>query len=183
LFYCSSEVKDASNAEDVPNTEDAPKLETSEFPEDKPPSGPCAEDIRKETGPAKEASQCPECSTLSEKIENLEYTNECFKQEIEGLKKAISEKDLRLEVYGGIDNIVEALLLTLRSGDVEAGPEGEDIFVEPDGIQNTALRTAEGLNILSAGIETLLSENEDMEIQLGDRDLVTQVSHCFRSFS
>jgi hypothetical protein len=58
----------------------------------------------------------------------LEYNKECFKEEIEGMKKQISEKDLVLEEYGGIDNGVEALLLTLRSGDVEVGPEGEDIF-------------------------------------------------------
>jgi hypothetical protein len=39
---------------------------------------------------------------------------------------------------------------------------------------------------LNAAVETLLSEHEDMKIQLGviraDRDLVTQVSHCFQSF-
>jgi hypothetical protein len=190
LFYCSSEIKDAPTAEDIPNTEDAPKLETSEVPdkvlENSPPSGRCAEDIRQETSSVKEARHCPECSTLREKIENLAYANECLKGQIEGLKKVLSEKDLKLEVYGGIDNDVEALLLTLRSGDVEVGQEGEDIFGGPYGVQIAALRTVERINILSAGIEKVLSENEDLKIQLGvigaDRVLVTQVSHCFRSF-
>jgi len=178
LFDCRSEVKDASNEEN------APKLETSEVPKELPPSGPCVEDIRQETGSLKQASQCPECPTLRQKTENLEYANECFKEEIEGMKKVMCEKDLTLDVYGGIDNSVEALLLTLRSGDVEVGPEGEDIFGGPDGV--LALRTAERINIVTAVLETLLSENKDLKIQLGvitaDRDLVTQVSHCFRSF-
>jgi hypothetical protein len=65
----------ALNAENVPKTEDAPNLETSETPEYKPPSGPCVEEIRQETGSVKEASQFTECPTLREKEENLPYFN------------------------------------------------------------------------------------------------------------
>jgi hypothetical protein len=65
----------APNAASVPKTEDAPNLETSGSPEDKPSSGPCAEDIRQETGSVKEASKFQECPTLREKEENLPYCN------------------------------------------------------------------------------------------------------------
>jgi hypothetical protein len=39
-----------------------------------------------------------------------QYTNECFKEEIEGMKKLESEKDMTLQTYGGVNNRVETLL-------------------------------------------------------------------------
>jgi hypothetical protein len=130
----SPNLEDASNAENAPNLEgppkpeDAPKLETSEVPdevsEDSPPSGRCAEEIRQETGSVKEASQLDECLTLREKEENLPYTNECFKEEREEMKKLERGKDLTLQTYGGIDNTVETLLQAPAESD--DGPEVED---------------------------------------------------------
>jgi hypothetical protein len=77
----------------------------------------------------KEASHCPECPTLREKEEKLAYTNECFKEEIEGMKILESEKDMTLQTYGGIDNRVETLLQALAESDVR--PEEEDILGGP----------------------------------------------------
>jgi hypothetical protein len=177
-------LESAPNAENVPKTEDAPNLETSDSPEDKPPSGPCAEDIRQETGAVKQASQCPECSTLRQKKENLEYANECLKKEIEESMESMRVKYLTLDVYTLIENEIEVLLQKLNVIDVQIGPEEEDIFGSPNDVQIARQRMVEGINILNDALGSLLSENKELKIQLAniasDKDFV--VTNCEESF-
>jgi hypothetical protein len=184
MFDCRYEVKDDSNAENDPNLEDAPKLETSEVPEGKPLSGPCAEDIRQETGSVKQASHCPECSSLREKTENLEYANECLEKEIEEMKKEKCEKCLTLDVYTHIENEIARLFQKLNVVDIQIGPDEEDIFGTPGDVQIARQRMVERMNIFNGALISLLSENKELKIQVAniasDKNFVVTI--CEESF-
>jgi hypothetical protein len=170
--------------EGAPNTEDAPKLETSEVPKELPPSGPCVEDIRQETGSLKQASQCPECPTLRQKTENLEYANECLKKEIEEMKKNMCEKNLTLDVYTLIENEIDVLLQKLNVIDVQIGPENKELKIQLANIASDKVFVVTNCEerfkereeaLVTKGVkrtaEGVLSETHDK-----------QVSHCFQSF-
>jgi hypothetical protein len=170
---------------DAPNAEYAPKLDTSEVPEDKPPSGLCAEDIRQDTSSVKQASHCPECSTLRKKTEKLEYANECLKKEIEEAEKLMRVKYFTLDVYTHIENEIARLFQKLNIIDIQIGPEEEDTFGSPDDVQIARQRMVERINIFIDALGSLLSENKELKIQVAniasDKNFaVTNCEECFR---
>jgi hypothetical protein len=156
----ATKAKDAPNAEDTPNAECATNAEASKVPKDARPSGPCTEEIGQHTDSLKQAGQCSECSILRKTTENLAHSCACFEKQIKGMEKLIAEKDLMLKFYACIDSEIQKLLYRLMGNDIQTGLEAVD------GVQTAGQKTVERVKFLNAAVNNLLSENEDLKLQL-----------------